>query len=65
MVDSVEIETCNWYRYELDICPVEEVWWTLSRLKPLHADFHPLMNRVEEVWWTLSRLKPLVEIALS
>ena len=37
---------------------MEEVWWTLSRLKRI---FRPNMwychMEVEEVWWTLSRLK--------
>ena len=37
---------------------MEEVWWTLSRLKHRKVECPVAVEQiVEEVWWTLSRLK--------
>ena len=63
VVDSVEIET-----HAIDhalgyLIGVEEVWWTLSRLKPLIYSPNSLYFNVEEVWWTLSRLKQRMLVA--
>ena len=57
MVDSVEIETVIRRAVEHYFGQVEEVWWTLSRLKPIDSSKIASTSYVEEVWWTLSRLK--------
>ena len=61
VVDSVEIETAQLEGGNVSI-NVEEVWWTLSRLKHEYFSFRETLHLVEEVWWTLSRLKQRISL---